>query len=41
MGYELMAENDALSGKIYLKDTRAADKGFIFRKSGMEGSHGG
>jgi putative methyltransferase (TIGR04325 family) len=38
--YELMAEFDALSGTIYLQGGRAADKGFIFRKSGAGGPHG-
>jgi putative methyltransferase (TIGR04325 family) len=38
--YELMAEFDALSGTIYLQGGRAADKGFIFRKSGAGGLHG-
>jgi len=40
-GYELMAEYNALSGTMYLRGARAADKGFIFRKSGMGGPHGG
>lgn len=32
-GYELMAEFEALSGRIYLKGGFATDMGFIFRKS--------
>lgn len=38
--YELLAEFDALSGTIYLRGGRAADKGFIFRKSGAGEPHG-